>query len=90
MPVLVRALVLARSLGGSEIGIDHLLAALDPETASTEPVPPPEGPFVPVPGQDMLLSPDAAAALAALGDILTIPLDVLRSVLLSAKRQDSH
>jgi hypothetical protein len=59
MLVLVRALVLARSLGASEIGIDHLLAALDPESG---PDAPPEGAFFPVPRQDMALSRDAAAA----------------------------
>ena len=90
MLVLVRALVLAQTSGASEIGIDHLLAALDPETSSAEPVAPPEGPFFPVPRQDMALAPDAAAAMAPLGDISTIPLNVLRSVLLSAKRRGAH
>ena len=90
MLVLVRALVLAQSSGALEIGIGHLLAALDPETGSAEPVAPREGPFFPVPRQDMALSSDAAMAMAPLGDISAIPLDVLRSVLLSAKRQGAH
>src|SRR5882762_9055596 len=90
MLVLVRALVLAQTSGASEIGIDHLLAALDPESGSGDPVAPPEGTFFPVPRQDMALSPGAAAAMASLGDISTIPLDVLRSVLLSAKCQGAH
>ena len=70
MLVLVRAVVLAQNSGASEIGIDHLLAALDPETSSAEPVAPPEGPFFPVPRQDMALAPDAAAASLVLLKVL--------------------
>jgi hypothetical protein len=90
MLVLIKALVLARSSGASEIGIDHLLAALEAESSSVDPAAPPEGTFFPVPRQDMALSRGAATAIARLGDISTIPLDVLRNVLLSAKGQGAH
>lgn len=90
MLVLLRALVLAQRSGASEIGIDHLLAALDPETRSVNPIAPREGPFFPVPRQDMALSLGATAAMAPLGDISTIRPDVLLSVLLSAKGQGAH
>jgi hypothetical protein len=88
--VLCRALVFAQTSGATEIDIDHLLAALDPESGSLDPVAPSEGPFFPVPKQDMALSPGAAAAIGPLGDISAIPLDVFRSVLLSAKRQGAN
>jgi len=90
MLVMIKALVLARGSGASEIGIDHFLAALEPESSSVDPAAPPEGTFFPVPRQDIALSHGAAAAIATLGDISTIPLDVLRSALLSAKRQGAH
>ena len=84
--VLVRALVLAQQSGAPEIGIDHLLAALD----SNEPIPTIAGiaeSYDPVPRQDMPLALDAIAAISPLGNLSAIPLDVLRSALLSAKRQ---
>jgi hypothetical protein len=83
-------LVLAQTSGATEIEIDHLLAALDPEFGLLDPVVPPEGPFFPVPKEDMALSPGAAAAIRPLGDISTIPLDVFRSVLLAARRQGAN
>jgi len=85
-----QGLGVGRSSGASEIGIDHLLAAIEPESSSVDHAAPPEETFVPVPRQDMALSDGATAAIAPLGDISTIPLDVLRSVLLSAKRHGAH
>lgn len=82
--------MLAQSSGASEIGIEHLLTALDYEAGFTDPVAPLEGPFVSVPKQDMLLLPGAAEAIAPLGDIWRITLDVLRGALVSAKRQSAH
>jgi hypothetical protein len=85
--VLVRALVFAQSSGASEIGIDHLLAALD----SNEPIPTVISGiaerYSAAPKQDMPLALDAIAAISPLGDLSTVRLDVLRSALLSAKRQ---
>jgi hypothetical protein len=82
--VLVRALVFAQSSGASEIGIDHLLAALD----SNEPIPTTiAGPYSAVPKQDMPLALDASAAISPLADLSTVSLDTLRSALVSAKRQ---
>jgi hypothetical protein len=85
--VLVRALVLAQGSGASEIGTDHLLAALD----SNEPIPTAIAgiaePYSAVPKQDMPLALDAIAAISPLGDLSTVSLDTLRSALVSAKRQ---
>jgi ClpA/ClpB-like protein len=87
MLVLVRALLLAQESGASEIGIDHLLAAFTPETGSAAPR---DAPFFPVPKREMSLSPDAAAAIVHLGEISTIPSDVLLAALLSAKRRGAN
>jgi hypothetical protein len=84
--VLFRALVLAQSSAASEIGVDHLLAALDADVASNEPVATLIAErYVAVPKQDMPLAPDVVAALGRFREISTIPLDVLRSALVSAK-----
>ena len=85
--LLVRALVLAQRSGASEIEVDHLLAALDADVFEQPMAKPVEGPYFAIPAQDMPLTPDAVAALEPLGEISAIPLDVLRSALLSAKRQ---
>jgi hypothetical protein len=90
MVVLVKAVPLAQISGASEIGIDHLLAALAPQTSSVAPAAPVGGPFFPVPKCDMALSTGALAAMASLGEISTIPADVLRRALLAAKRHGAH
>lgn len=51
LSVLVRALILARSLGMSEIGIDNLLAALDHEAAPKDPPGQPAGLYLPAPNR---------------------------------------
>ena len=88
--VLVKALVLAQRSGASEIGIDHLSAALD----SNEPIPTTIAgtaePYSPVPKRDMPLALDAIAAISPLGELSTVSLDTLRSALVSAKRQGDH
>jgi hypothetical protein len=85
--LLFRALALARSSGAPEIEIDHLIAALDADVLDQPIAKPVEGPYFAVPAQDMPLAPDVIAALEPLGGISAIPLGVLRSALLSAKRQ---
>ena len=83
--VFVRALMLAQSSGSAEIGIDHLLAALEGKGSAADPVLPAAEPFSPLTKLDMPLSTEAAAALAPHDDIPNMPLDLLRSVLLAAK-----
>ena len=77
--------MLAQSSGSPEIGIDHLLEALDGKGTSAEPVISSEEPFSPLTKLDMPLSTEAAAALAPHEDVPNMPLDLLRSVLLAAK-----
>ena len=86
--VFMRAFSLAQRSKAPEIRIEHLLAALDEDmplavesSIRTEP------PFLPVPHQDLPLSPRAAAALRPLGDIFHVSLKALRNVLLDAQRR---
>jgi hypothetical protein len=81
--VLVTALRLAQRAGESEISIAILLAALDHKFTSNEGAAPTTGPFLPVPHVDMRLSKEAVAAIAPLGDICSIPTNLLRSALLA-------
>ena len=88
--VFMRAFLLAQRSKAPEIRIEHLLAALDEDMPSVvEPSIPPEPPFLllPVPHQDLPLSPGAAAALEPLGDIFNVSLKALRNVLLEAQRR---
>jgi hypothetical protein len=84
--IFVRALMLAQSSGSSEIGIDHLLAALEGKGTSGDPVVSSGGSFSPLQKLDLPLSAEAATALSAYEDIPNLPLDVLRSALLAAKK----
>jgi hypothetical protein len=88
--VLARALVLAQDSGASEIGIDHLLAVLDADVLEQPIAESVEGPYFAIPAQDIPLAPDVVVALEPLGEIWAIPLDVLHSALLSAKRQGDY
>jgi len=86
--VFMRAFLLAQRSKAPEIRIEHLLAALDEDMPSVvESSIRPEPPFLPVPHQDLPLSPGAAAALEPLGDIFDVSLRSLRSVLLDAQRR---
>jgi hypothetical protein len=82
--VLVKALARARSSGASEIGIEHLLAALNAD-ALAQPTAAFNGPYVAVPPYGMPLAPDVIAALKPLGDISKVSLDTFRSALVAAK-----
>ena len=85
LQVLFRALGLSLASGCSEIGIAQLLAALEPVPAmSEEPEPQIR---LPAPKQELPLSPAAIAALSSAGNIETLSLDRLKSVLLAAKSQ---
>ncbi|HKW96832.1 MAG TPA: hypothetical protein VJN43_03820 [Bryobacteraceae bacterium] len=62
---LLQAFLLAEKEEASEIGVHHLLAALDHPEFESEAALPPAGPFTPVPRQDKPLSSDACAAIEA-------------------------
>jgi hypothetical protein len=86
--VFIRAFSLAQRSKASEIRIEHLLAALDEDMPSeVESSIRPEPPFLPVPHEDLPLSPGATAALEPLGDIFDVSLKALRNILLDAQRR---
>ena len=89
--VFVRALILAEDENAPEIGVDHLLAALDSPTTESKPVEQSMGPFVPAPHRDKAFSSEAKAAIEAAGtaapsDLEQLSIDSLRRALLAAKR----
>jgi len=89
MEVFCKALILAEKVNAPEIGVDHLLAALDNPTA--ERIEPLTGPFLPAPHRDKLLSEDAKAAIEAAGALAPsglehLTIDSLRTALLAVKR----
>ena len=63
--VLLQAFLLAENEGAAEIGVDHLLAALDQPEFESEAALPPAGALAPVPRRDKPLSSDACAAIEA-------------------------
>ena len=76
--VFMRAFLLAQRSKAPEIRIEHLLAALDEDMPlAVESSIRPEPPFLPVPHQDLPLSPGAAAALGPLGNISHVSLKAL-------------
>ena len=79
--VFLKAFLLAEKEGAPEIGINHLLAALDSAAMETNFSESPTGPFVPVPGADKVFSSEAQAAMAAAGDLDQVTLDSLRAAL---------
>jgi hypothetical protein len=89
--VFARALILAEKENAPEIGVDHLLAALDMPTADRKPVDQSPGSLLPSPHRDKPLSSDAkaaieaAAALAPSG-LVHLTIDSLRVALLAVKR----
>ena len=88
--VFFKALILAEKEGAPEIGVDHLLAALDNPTTESKPVEQSTGPFVPAPHRDKALSSEAQTAIEAGGlapsDLEQLTIDSLRKTLLAAKR----
>jgi hypothetical protein len=82
--VFATALRLAQRAGASEISIAILLVALDHIYTSIEIAGSTTGPFLPAPHEDMLFSTEAAAAIAPLGEIFSIPTKLLRSALLAS------
>jgi hypothetical protein len=87
--VFFKALILAEKENAPEIGVDHLLAALDTPAAKTKPVEQSPGPFVPASHRDKPLSNQAKAAIEAAGtrsDLEQLTIDSLRTALLAVKR----
>jgi hypothetical protein len=89
--VFLKALILAEKENAPEIGVDHLLAALDTPTAERKPVEQSPGPFVPASHRDKPLSSQAKAAIEAAGalapsDLEQLTIDSLRTALLAVKR----
>jgi hypothetical protein len=87
----VKALILAEKENASEIGVDHLLTALDSPTTRTEAVEQSMGPLVPTPHRDKPFSSEARTAIEAAGGRTTsgleqLTLDSLRRALLAARR----
>lgn len=81
--ILIKAALLARSSGASEIGIDELLSAFNTEPGLSEPAAS-DGPFTPVPKCDVPLSFAAAEAITSAGNLETCSLERLRNALLNA------
>src|ERR1700730_2715203 len=93
--VFFKALILAEKEGAPEIGIDHLLAALDSPTIESNSVEQSTGPFVPAPHRDKALSSEAQAAIEAAdafgpSDLEHLTTDSLRRTLLAAKGERSQ
>jgi hypothetical protein len=88
MLVLFTALTLAHAEGAAEIGIDHLIAALEGAH--------PTGPdlqtgigFVPVPQMELKLSEGVRSVIRSLGKIENASVDDLRGALIRAKENGS-
>jgi hypothetical protein len=83
--ILIKAGLLARSSGAAEIGIDELLSAINIQSPLSGPTASSEGPFIPVPKYDILLSSAAAKAIASAGNLETLSSEQLRNALLNAR-----
>ena len=89
--VFVKALILAEEENASEIGVDHLLTALDSPKTETESVELSMGPFMPSPHREKPFSSEARTAIEAACGCATsgleqVTLDSLRRELLAARR----
>jgi len=82
--VLFTALSLAHAQEATEIGVDHLLAALE-AGPSNGPDLSAEGTFVPAPRVELPLSAGVRSVISSLGDIESASVDTLRGALLRAK-----
>src|ERR1043166_1165268 len=91
MEVFAKALSLAERENAPEIGVDHLMAALDTPTAERKPLEQSLGPLLPSPHRDKPLSSQATAALEAAGALAPsglehLTIDSIRIALLAVKR----
>jgi hypothetical protein len=88
--VFIKALILAERAGATEIGVDHLLAALEFPLVGDEPVAPAPGPVVHTPHREKALSPEAESAVRAAGGGIPLgfeglTIESLRKALLAEK-----
>jgi hypothetical protein len=86
-----KALLLAEKESAPEIGVDHLLAALDSTTIESKPVEQSTGPYVPIPHRDKAFSSEAKAAIEAACalascDLEQLTIDSVRTALGAAPR----
>lgn len=77
------AFVLAHQAGATEIDLDHLLSALD--TPLPKRRQPTDGPFMPVPRQDLPLSNAARTAFKRLNKFDTATADDIRAILIATR-----
>jgi hypothetical protein len=89
--VFLKALLLSEKAGAREIGVDHLLAALDNPTTERKSVEQSTGPYVPIPYQDPVFSNEAQAAIEGACalvpcDLEQLTIDWLRTALVAARR----
>ncbi len=91
MEVFCKALILAESENAAEIGVDHLLAALESPAAVNGSTLHTSEPYLPAPHRDQPLSSQARAAIKAAGALTAfgfehLTVDSLRTALLAVKR----
>lgn len=87
----MKALLLSEKAGAPEIGVDHLLAALDSPTTESKSVEQSTGHYVPIPYQDKVFSNEAKAAIEGACalvacDLEQLTIDSLRTALVTAWR----
>jgi hypothetical protein len=85
--IFIRALILARKAGSSEISVDDLLCAMNEIAGFEETAIQPGPPFLPAPEQELPFSSGAMAAIQPLGEISGISRNALRGALLEAKHR---
>ena len=91
MGVFCKAHILAESENAAEIGVDHLLSALESPAAVDHSTLHAPGPYLPAPHRDKPLSSQARAAIKAAGALTAsgfehLTVDSLRTALLAVKR----
>lgn len=89
--VFFKALLLSEKESAPEIGVDHVLAALDSPTTESKSVERSTGPYVPIPHQDKAFSSEAKAAIEAACalvpcDLEQLTVDSLRTAFVAARR----
>jgi hypothetical protein len=89
--VFFKASLVAETESAPEIGVDHLLAALDGQTTESKPVEQSAGLYVPIPHRDKALSSEAKAAIEAACAVVCcdpeqLTIDSLRTALVASRR----
>jgi hypothetical protein len=91
LPAFVQAFLLAEEEGAPEIGVEHLLRAIDSPAPPREPLERPAGPYVPAPHRDKPLSIQARSAIEAAceatgADFESLSVAALRAALVRTQR----